>query len=160
MKKMAKSYSATRCVAFMYGFTMLGAAKFFIGFSAPKVINPAENEIYMRLNSIFAKNKYGYTTSFMSDFDLLLDGVLNERFIDESTLYYDNEQVTPEIEDMEVGLNGEFSEEDIKGLVKDTHAHGAEFKSLRYPGRVGTNYAKSDALSVYKTHPAGSKPAF
>ena len=56
--------------------------------------------------------------------------------------------------------NGEFSEEDVKGLLKDKHDHGAEFKSLRYPGRVGTNYAKTDDLSCYKVHPSGSKPAY
>jgi len=144
----------------MWGFTVFGAVKFFAGFSGVKAVNPKENEIYMRLNSIFMKNKYGYNTRFMSDFDLLLEGVLNERFIDESTLYYDNEAVTPEIEDMEQGQNGEFSEEDVKGLLKDKHDHGAEFKSLRYPGRVGTNYAKTDDLSCYKVHPSGSKPAY
>ena len=50
------------------------------------------------------KNKYGYNTRFMSDFDLLLEGVLNERFIDESTLYYDDPSVSKEIEDMELGF--------------------------------------------------------
>ena len=72
----------------------------------------------------------------MSDFDLLLEGVLNERFIDESTLYYDNPIVAKEIEDMELGLNGEFSEDDIRHLLKDKSDHGAETKILRYPGRA------------------------
>ena len=114
----------------------------------------------MRLNSIFAKNKYGYTTRFMSDFDLLLEGALNERFVDESTLYYDDEVVSKEIEDMEQGLNGEFAEDDIKNLLKDKSAHGDGHKSLRFPDRVGNNYVKSDDLSCYKVHPSGSKPAF
>ena len=96
----------------------------------------------------------------MSDFDLLLEGVLNERFIDESTLYYDDEAVATEIEDMETGLNGEFAESDIKNLLKDKSDHGADNRVLHYPGRVGTNYAKSDDLSCYKLHPSGSKPAF
>ena len=115
----------------------------------------------MRLESIFSKNKYGYNTRFMSDFDLLLEGVLNERFIDESTLYYDDPVVSTEITDMEAGLNGEFAEADIKNLLKDKsdHAHGFH-KSIRYPGRVGYNYSRSDDLSCYKVHPSGSKPAF
>lgn len=114
----------------------------------------------MRLNSIFAKNKYGYNTRFMSDFDLLLEGVLNERFIDESTLYYDNAVSTPEVSDMEQGLNGEFAESDIQNLLKDHTSHASAAKTLRFPARVGTNYAKSDDLSCYKVHPSGSKPAF
>ena len=73
----------------------------------------------MRLQSIFNKNKYGYNTRFMSDFDLLLEGLLNERFIDESTLYQEDPSVSKEIEDMESGLSGEFSEADIKNLTKD-----------------------------------------
>ena len=119
-----------------------------------------QTEIYFRLNSIFAKNKYGYTTRFMSDFDLLLEGALNERFVDESTLYYDDEVVSKEIEDMEAGLNGEFAEDDIRNLLKDKSSHGEGAKVLRFPDRVGTGYGKSDDLSCYKVHPSGSKPAF
>merc|ERR1719199_1803244 len=130
------------------------------GFSGSKAGDPVATEIYFRLNSIFAKNKYGYNTRFMSDFDLLLEGVLNERFIDESTLYYDDEVVATEIEDMEAGLNGEFAEDYIKNLLKDKSGHGDSHKSLRFPDRVGNNYAKSDDLSCYKVHPSGSKPAF
>ena len=135
-------------------------AKFFAGFSSTSESNSVEGEVYMRLNSIFSKNKYGYNTRFMSDFDLLLEGVLNERFIDESTLYYDNAVSTPEVSDMEQGLNGEFTESDIQNVLKDSAGHGAGSKTLRYPGRVGTNYAKTDDLSCYKVHPSGSKPAF
>ena len=96
----------------------------------------------------------------MSDFDLLLEGVLNERFIDESTLYYDDEVVATEIEDMEAGLNGEFAEDDIKNLLKDKSHHGDAAKVVHFPDRVGTNYPKSDDLSCYKVHPSGSKPNF
>ena len=96
----------------------------------------------------------------MSDFDLLLEGVLNERFIDESTLYYDNPVVAKEVEDMELGLNGEFSEDDIKNLLKDKSEHAGMSKTLRYPDRVGSNYVQSDDLSCYKVHPAGKKPSF
>lgn len=131
-----------------------------MGFSSVESKDGNDNEIYMRLNSIFSKNKYGYNTRFMSDFDLLLEGVLNERFIDESTLYYDDPVVAKEIEDMEQGLNGDFAEGDIKNLLKDKSHHGSLHKSVRFPGRVGYNYAKSDDLSCYKVHPTSSGPAF
>ena len=97
-------------MSFIWGITAFSMLRFTLGFSGKKTTDPKEAEVYFRLNSIFAKNKYGYNTRFMSDFDLLLEGVLNERFIDESTLYYDNPLVTKEIEDMELGLNGDFSE--------------------------------------------------
>jgi hypothetical protein len=135
-------------------------AKFCFGFTTIKESDGRENEIYMRLQTIFSKNKYGYNTRFMSDFDLLLEGVLNERFIDETTLYYDDPVVIKEIEDMEVGLTGEFAESDIKNLLKDKSEHKGHHKSLRYPGRVGSNYHKSDDLSCYKVHPRGTGPAF
>jgi hypothetical protein len=35
----------------------------------------------------------------MADFDLLLEAVLNERFIDDSTAYYDDPVTTVEIAD-------------------------------------------------------------
>ena len=35
----------------------------------------------------------------MSDFDLLLESVLNEQFLDNSVLYYDDELTATEIED-------------------------------------------------------------
>ena len=147
-------------MANLWGITFLAGIKFLGGFSAVKDENVKEQEVYFRLNSIFAKNKYGYNTRFMSDFDLLLDGILNERFIDESTLYYDDPVVAKEIEDMEAGLNGDFAEEDIKNLLKDKSDHGSHHKSVRFPGRVGSNYGKTDDLSCYKVHPSGSKPAF
>ena len=104
--------------------------------TSKKEKNPYQDEIYFRLNSVFAKNKYGYTTRFMSNFDLLLEGAINERFIDESTLYYENPVKTKEIEDMESGLNGDLAEEDIKDLIKDRSSHAEGAKILRYPGRV------------------------
>ena len=96
----------------------------------------------------------------MSDFDLLLEGVLNERFIDESTAYYNDPVVSSEVEDMEKGLNGEFADEDIRNLLKDKGSHGAGEKTFRYPGRVASNYKASDDLSIYKTYPVDSKPSF
>eukprot|EP00349_Pseudokeronopsis_sp_Brazil_P000115 CAMPEP_0202957752 /NCGR_PEP_ID=MMETSP1396-20130829/2146_1 /ASSEMBLY_ACC=CAM_ASM_000872 /TAXON_ID= /ORGANISM="Pseudokeronopsis sp., Strain Brazil" /LENGTH=97 /DNA_ID=CAMNT_0049675427 /DNA_START=328 /DNA_END=621 /DNA_ORIENTATION=- len=95
----------------------------------------------------------------MSDFDLLLESVLNERFIDDSSAYYDDPVNQKEIEDIELGLNSDFAEADIKHLIrdKDDGHHGAA-KCMRYPGRFGTNYEKSDDLSVYKVLPKGQKP--
>ena len=147
-------------MCFIYGLTFVSWVKFMTGFSSIKQVDPKESEVYFRLQTIFQKNKYGYNTRFMSDFDLLLEGVLNERFIDESTLYYDNPIVAKEIEDMELGLNGEFAEDDIRNLLKDKDDHGSETKIVRYPARVGTRYDDSDDLSIYKTYPSGSKPAF
>ena len=144
----------------MWGLTFLAGGKFLMQFSGTTEKNPKEAEVYFRLNSIFMKNKYGYNTRFMSDFDLLLEGVLNERFIDESTLYYDDPSVSKEIEDMELGFQDEFAESDIKNLLKDKSAHGEPGKTVHYPDRVGTNYPKTDDLSCYKVHPSGSKPAF
>ena len=139
--------------------TFFAGVKFLMNFSKTENNSDNQHEVYLRLQSIFAKNKYGYNTRFMSDFDLLLEGVLNERFIDESTLYYDDPVVAKEIEDMEQGLNGEFAEADIKNLLKDKGGHHGEFqKSLRYPGRVGSNYQKSDDLSCYKVLPG--KPEY
>ena len=134
--------------------------KFAFSFTAVPEENKNSTEIYFRLNSIFAKNKYGYATRFMSDFDLLLESALNERFVDESTQYYDNVIKSKEIEDMEQGLNGEFSEDDIKDLIKDKSDHAGAELVMRYPGRVGTNYQPSDDLSIYKTHPSGSTPKY
>ena len=76
----------------------------------------------------------------MSDFDLLLDSILDERFVNESTSYYDDPITIKEIEDMELGLVGEFSEDDVKNHVSDKEAHASGSKVLRYPGRVGLNY--------------------
>ena len=149
-------------MANLWGVTFFAGVKFLTNFSKTDNTVDTQQEVYLRLNSIFLKNKYGYNTRFMSDFDLLLEGVLNERFIDESTLYYDDPVVTKEIEDMERGLNGDFDESDIKNLLKDKggHHNSEPFKSLVHPGRIGSNYPRSDDLSIYKVHPAGSKPAF
>merc|ERR1712216_296222 len=135
-KRMAKSYSGTRWVCWIYGLTFVSFFKFLGGFSAVKEPATTDKEVYYRLQSIFSKNQYGYNTRFMSDFDLLLEGVLNERFIDESTAYYNDPVVSSEVEDMEKGLNGEFADEDIRNLLKDKGAHGAGESTFRYPGRV------------------------
>ena len=64
-----------------------------------------------------------------------------------------------EIEDMELGLNGDFARADVRHLLKDKDdGHHESFKSLRFPDRVGTNYARSDDLSCYKILPKGQMP--
>ena len=98
-----------RFAGFLYSMTLLGAIKAGLGFSAPPEDNSVKEEEYFRLVSIFSKNKYGYNTRFMSDFELLLESVLNEKFLDNSVLYYDDEMTALEIEDQEAGLAGEFS---------------------------------------------------
>ena len=40
-----------------------------------------------------------YTTRFMSDFEVFLDAVLNERFLDESVAYYRDEMTGLEVQD-------------------------------------------------------------
>ena len=140
----------------MWGVTFVSAAMFFSNLSAvPDSGNDAVGaEGYMKLRSLFSQNKYGYNTRFMSEFDVFLQAFLNERFIAESTDYYQDEVVSTEIEDMENGLVGDFAKADVKNLVKDHEAHDHSlFKSLRHPDRVGTNYPKDDSLSCYKILP-------
>lgn len=76
-------------------------------------------EMYHRLVSIFGKNKYGYHTRFMSDFDLFLDAILNEKFLEDSSAYYDDPFVGTEIDDQEAGLANDFSNADMKHLNHD-----------------------------------------
>jgi hypothetical protein len=60
---------------------------------------------------------------------------------------------------MEQGLNSDFAEADVRHLLKDKGGdHHSSQKCMRYPGRFGTNYEKSDDLSVYKVLPKGIKP--
>ena len=141
---------------FMYGCTFIGLAKFFGNLTVvPDTTDKTVGEEgYLKLRSIFSSNKYGYTTRFMSDFDLFMQAFLNERFIEESTDYYQDEVVGKEIEDMEAGLVGDFAQADIKNLLKDHEEHDHDlFKSLRHPDRVATNYPKGDSLSCYKILP-------
>lgn len=144
-----------------WGFTFIGIVKFFIGFKQKPEEDKKPQEVYNRLISIFHKNQYGFHTRIMSDFDLLLDAVLNERFIDDSSAYYDDAVSSKEIEDMELGLNSDFAESDVKHLMRDKNdGHHSSVKCLKFPARFGTNYEASDNLSVYKVHPKGYKPQF
>lgn len=145
-------------MAAWWGFTFFAMLRFLIGFSKKEEENKKPAEVYNRLISIFQKNQYGFHTRIMSDFDLLLEAVLNERFIDDSSAYYDDPISSKEIEDQEQGLYSDFSEGDVKHLLKDKDGgHHDSKKCLRYPGRFGTNYEKSDDLSVYKVLPKGER---
>lgn len=81
--------------------------------------------MYNRLITLYSKNKFGYHTRIMADFDMLLESALNERFIDESTMYYDDEVSLSEIEDIELGLNGDMSEGDVAHLMANKGGHHA-----------------------------------
>jgi hypothetical protein len=133
--------------------------KYLSNFSAIPEADKFGAEQYDRLVSVFGKNKIGYHTRFMADFEIFLEAVLNERFIDESTLYYDDFFTQLEIEDVEAGLSGELDQSDVRHLNRDKpEAHADSFSAWYYPDRVGTNYDKSDALSCYKIMPKGQKP--
>ena len=143
-----------RVAGALYTITFFAAVKAALGFSAPPESTAVTEEENYRLLSIFQKNKYGYNTRFMSDFELMLESVLNDKFIDGATSYYEDELTATEIEDQESGLAGDFAPADVQTLIKDRGEHDHEpFKALRYPDRVGTNYPKGDALSCYKILP-------
>jgi len=146
-------------VSLIYGLTFCSVVKAIFAFSQQKQKDEIGQEGFHRLQSIFAKNKFGFNTRFMSDFDTFLESTLNEKFIEESTKYYDDAVMAKEVEDIEAGLNGDFNKADVRHLMKDNGGHhGASFKSLMKPDRVGTNYPKGDALSCYKILPKGEKP--
>ena len=143
-----------RIASTLWGITLFSFIKFNFNFSKKPEEDAIGQEGYHRLLSIFSKNKYGYHTRWMSDFELFLEAMLNEKFIDDSTLYYDDAIVATEIEDQEAGLANDFSNADLKHLNHDKpDGHNENFKSLRYPDRVGTNYEKGDQLSCYKILP-------
>lgn len=104
-----------------------------------------DKEIYHRLLSIFSKNKYGYHTRFMSDFDLFLEAILNERFLDDANAYYDDPITEKEIADQEAGLVHDHADSDLRHLLLDKDdGHHDKFVSFRYPDRVASNYDKGD----------------
>ena len=111
---MAKNYSAGRVLSTLWGFTFIGMLKFAFSFRKPKVEDrSAEDETYNRLVTLFQKNKFGFHTKIMADFDRLLEALMNQKFIDDSTEYYDNPVSAKEIEDIEMGLNSDMTEADI-----------------------------------------------
>merc|ERR1719454_1041688 len=150
-KRLAKSYSGNRVAIMIFGLSYFSVVKFGFGFSQVERPDLVGEEGYNRLVTIFSKNKFGYNTRFMSDFDIFLEALFNQRFINESTNYYEDPFTEKEISDVEAGLNSDFHESDIRHLLKDKGEHAHEsFKATRHPDRVGTNYAKGDQLSCYK----------
>jgi len=136
-----------------WGLSFICIGKSLTNFTAQAPDNTLQREGYHRLLTIFSKNKYGYNTRFMSDFELFLDSMLNEKFLDDSTLYYNDPMTAVEISDMEQGLTGDFAASDVQSLLHDqSDAHHESFKALQWPDRVGTNYPK-DQLSCYKILP-------
>lgn len=146
-------------LGFLWSVTVISMWKAAFSFTSKQVDDPVQKEGYMRLVTIHSKNQWGYHTRFMSDFDIFLESMLNQEFFEGSTSYYDNKWTQKELEDMESGLNGDFSEADVRHNLKDKDpGHGTPFKCTRRPDRVGTNYAKGDALSCYKILPKGQMP--
>jgi len=143
----------------LYGLTFISMLRAAFNFTKMAQKDNVADEEYHRLQTIFSKNQYGYTTRFMSQFEIFLEAILNERFLDESTAYQEDESIGKEVEDQENGLASDFALSDVRNLVRDKGSdHHASFKSLRQPARVGTNYAKSDDLSCYKILPKGQMP--
>ena len=82
-----------------WGLSFICIGKSLTNFSALAPDNSLQREGYHRLLTIFSKNQYGYNTRFMSDFELFLDSMLNEKFLDDSTLYYNDPLTAVEISD-------------------------------------------------------------
>lgn len=144
---------------FFWSITCMAVVKGAMGMTALPEDKSIQHEGYLRLITIHSKNKYGYHTRWMSDFELFLESMLNERFLEESSAYYDDPVTSTEIQDMELGLNGDFAHSDVRHALKDKGGdHHDSFKCTRKPDRVGTNYAKGDALSCYKILPKGQMP--
>lgn len=53
-------------------------------FSAQKIEDEELNASYHGLVTIYNKNRYGYPTRIMADFELYLEAALNQRFLDSS----------------------------------------------------------------------------
>ena len=107
-------FKQMRFAGMLYTITLVSALIASQNFSQPPKSKEIAQEQNHRLLSLFAKNKYGYTTRFMSDFETFLEAVLNEEFLDNAVAYYQDEMTATEIEDMEAGLVGDFSRADVQ----------------------------------------------
>ena len=75
---MAKNYSGSRVLSTLWGFSFIGLLKFFFSFRTPKPADTkVDDESYHRLVTLFSKNKFGYHTRIMADFDRLLEAAMN-----------------------------------------------------------------------------------
>ena len=148
-------------VSFIFGFTTFSILRAAFSFSSAPTKNEIEKEQYYRLQTIFAKNAYGYRTRFFHDFDIFLECVFHGQFLDEAIAYIEDNTTAKEIEDQEGGLEGDFANQDLRNSNKDMPApHGSPDLCLAHPARSGTNYPKTDDLSIYKVHPKGYIPKF
>src|SRR6056300_502772 len=119
-------------MSWMWGCTTVAILKFLFGFTSIQEKDTKVDEGNQRLLTIFAKNKYGYHTRIMSDFELMLEAALNDKFIDNSTKYYNDPFVTLEIEDTENGLVNDFAPQDIRHLNHDDAGHHEDpFMAMR-----------------------------
>lgn len=163
LRRLGKNYSGHRVISTLWGFSL---CCFFVFLSRMKrrgVVEDTSDEVemYHRLHTIFQKNKFGYHTRLFADFDNLLQGALNQDFINASINYYDDPVTGSEIEDVEAGLANDQSKEDIRNLLADKGAaHHDEPKCMVHPARHGLNYEKTDALSPYKVLPKGVAPKY
>ena len=82
-----------------WGLSVLCCLSAYNNFSVKNEEDVLQKEGYHRLLTIFSKNQYGYNTRFMSDFELFLNSMLNEKFLDDSTLYYNDPLTSVEISD-------------------------------------------------------------
>ena len=81
-----------------YGLSFLCIGSAYGNFTQETQVDELQSEGYHRLLTIFNKNRYGYNTRFMSDFDLFLISMMNEKWLDDSTLYYGDKLTGKEIE--------------------------------------------------------------
>lgn len=156
-KRLAKTYSGHRVLCTIWAFTVISALKATTNFSKEKESDPRDKEVYFRLLTLFEKNKFGFNTRVFADFDVFLEAVVNERFLDDNSAYYDDPITGKEIEDVEMGLVTDPAEGDVQYFMRTKHEHHGEGNPVwKFPDRVGTNYSKDD-LSPYKLLPQGMK---
>lgn len=68
----------------MWVATCIAAVSACFKFSAQAVEDEELNASYHSLVTIYNKNRYGYPTRIMADFELYLEAALNQRFLDSS----------------------------------------------------------------------------
>ena len=125
-------------VSFIFGFTTFSILRAAFSFSSAPTKNEIEKEQYYRLQTIFAKNAYGYRTRFFHDFDIFLECVFHGQFLDEAIAYIEDNTTAKEIEDQEGGLEGDFANQDLRNSNKDMPApHGSPRPLPGAPSSLG-----------------------
>ena len=115
--------------------------------------------VRLKLVSLIKKNKYGYRTRVFENLELFLD-YLGSNFISDTDLFISDSKVQDTLKDVMNGLDADFTEDEIRLLIRDHPPKPAAPKSIAFnPARCGTNYLPSDdQLSLYKLLPRGQKP--